>query len=271
MSYDVIFEVIVGQSDLSAIVLRRSENWSELPTTASYISRATHSLGYLRNDNPVDYYRMMCNLYKWDAKMRMSLPAYRAKLAERSSSSWGNTNMPVVRQGETSMFRWVVPTDDDDIFHPDLRACLDNAVKEGEPRIIHWDCWFYFPCTAHTCYYNATFGKVSIEAWKWLGSNAYAVSGNEGWELMINHCEATRLLQSGVKSVYIDRALSVWVRHPASMYSLCVSDLDKLPMKMCEEKCPKEIEWAMDDLLAIEQATIDLIGRPSRTHDGIEE
>jgi len=92
-----------------------------------------------------------------------------------------------------------------------------------------------------------------------LGSNAYAVNAAEDANVIYNHCDATRLLLSGVKAAYINKALSIWVRHPASLYSMRKHELSKSTVKMCEAACPKEIQWAGDYLDRLVQSTRFLI------------
>jgi hypothetical protein len=243
----------MSQPHKPTIFVRGTENWKGF-TSQTYLDYAPHALSHLLGDTS-DHDRVLTNLRWWNENMRTPFPTYRAEVAEVAEESWSATGMSTQFERHAGATHWVVPTDDDDLYHPGLSHYISDAIDDHEPRIVYWDCWCYVPCTAHCFYSGSAFFKSPL-----LGSNAYAVNATEDAVVIYNHCDATRLLLSGVKAAYIDKALSIWVRHPASLYSMRDSDLSKSMVKMCEAACPKEIEWAGGYLDRLERSTKALLG-----------
>src|SRR5262245_61418519 len=190
----------MNQAHKLTIFVRRTENWKSF-TSQTYLDYARRALSYLREDTS-DHGRVLANLCWWKENMHTSFPTYREEIAKVAEESWCATGMPTQYERDSGATHWVVPTDDDDLYHPDLSHYISEAIDKHELRIVHWDCWCYVPCTAHCFYFGSAFFKSPI-----LGSNAYAVNVAEDADVIYNHCDATRLLLSGVKAAYIDKAL----------------------------------------------------------------
>ena len=193
------------------IFVRRRENWRSFrPLRPTWI---THQVSWsgCAYTNIGDHDGALRNLRWWEENMHVPFPTYRAQIADVAEESWCATGMSTQYERHAGDAHWVVPTDDDDLYHPDLLNYISEAIDTHEPRLVHWDCWCYMPCTAHCFYSGRAFYRSPL-----LGSNAYAVNAAEDADVIYNHCDATRLFMSGVKVTSIDKALSIWVRHPAS-------------------------------------------------------
>jgi hypothetical protein len=187
------------------------------------------------------------NVKKWDQCFNIGYFDYRAELKRISLESFKATGIPIVDRNELSDDSIVLPTDDDDWFHPDIKQYLDEFFKSGL-QVVRWNGWLY------DCNRKETF----INSDTWRGTQHTTPSSNE--HAFLKTCSPPRGHTNRPRKCFkIDQALSIWVRHPASFCDL-QRDINILKRfkKLKESSIPLELEWARNYIESLRDIRLHL-------------
>jgi hypothetical protein len=125
----------------------------------------------------------------------------------------------------------VLPTDDDDWYHPDIKSRLEPFFQDETLPILQWQGWVY------NSKYTEAFHKHESTAY--VGSNEYAI-----------RCEATEgeiKDHADIPKDYFKTTepLSIWVRHLGSLWDNQLGGF-RLNPELKLSPIPDEIEWATE-------------------------
>lgn len=151
----------------------------------------------------------------WDSRFHIRYFRYRSQVKDIALSQW---SLPYVMEipEDIGDDDWLVPSDDDDWFNPDL----SDFLKHQKEEYVYWDSLV-----------NMTSVKFRLHKWfdvhNVIGSNNYAIKGSlikranedQKFTLLHNHPEsinAARLLGAEVGE-HKDKIFSCYNHHPGSL------------------------------------------------------
>jgi hypothetical protein len=185
-------------------------------------------------------------LAKWDSFFPISYYQYRQKLKNLSIRSFRSTGLktelpPNFVDGTNYINKPYLPTDDDDWYHPSIGNEVAIHFKNPKIKLVYWQAWI-FHLSENSTYDGRMFCPFTEHTGKWMASNGYAVRSNN-WNCYIGHLNNRLAYYKPEEVVYVDKPLSVWVQHPASIWEL--QSFDKPNTKLTKKQpIPNELEWA---------------------------
>lgn len=224
------------------ILVRRTEKWKEISSDQHFLmvkDKNTHSRPEYKPEKYLD------NLQKWNQYFSKSYPEYRQKLKDLSFDSFLKTGLSIeapqsFRNGDKYFNKPYLPTDDDDWYHPEISQ-VDQYFSNPLVKMVYWQAWI-FHITKNSTYDGSMFSTFGERQGKWMASNGYAVRSSR-WGFYTGHTANQLKAYKPEEVVYIDKPLSVWVQHPASIWEL--QSFDKPNTNITKmQPIPKELEWA---------------------------
>lgn len=203
------------------------------------------------------------NLDHW-SKFPITYTQFRAKLKEIAQSTWAKLSCPIrtfhpvtpatlarntwdlyhTGQGQSIYF----PTDDDDWYHPNiLQEVLPIFKQNPHVRFVVWDCWLYALLYTHEEYLPRPLG--------FTGSNGFAMRGVRLANFDGGHLYVDDIIRRQPEKVaYLQKPLSVWVRHVGAFSQLSAYPMPQSCGNMQRQPHPEFLEWArpyMDQVFAL--------------------
>ena len=210
------------------IFLRNTENWN----TVTY-DKLWHYNNYHRCHEKTPF---------WDKWYSMTWFQYRHKVKQISLSNWKFPCVHSIKEIEEDDI--ILPSDDDDWFHPIIEDFLTDNMRDND--VLWW------PHVVNKSLFNY---KVFRYCHPYIcGSNSYAFRGSvinkvsSGWRLALDHSHVLKLCEeSSLKVAKAKIALSVYNKHCGSAGSFAqISDpLDVIKMvpKGKPRELPSKFHW----------------------------
>jgi hypothetical protein len=219
------------------ILIRKTEKWDEI-TPTQHIAMLENSA----DRHYVNIEKYLGNIKKWNEYYSSPYVDYRQKLKDLSFESFKKTglNIEIALDETEHINKPYLPTDDDDWYHPDIGQVSDYF---SNPRIklVYWKAWV-FHLSKNSTYDGNTFSIFTEQHGRWMASNGYAIRSPD-WGFYRVHNRNKLHLYEPDEVVYIDKPLSVWVQHPASIWEL--QSFDKPNVNLTKKQpIPDELEWA---------------------------
>lgn len=186
----------------------------------------------------------------WNNTFAIDYFDFRSKLQKISFDNWSHLNaeVQIKELHDIQDDDWIVPTDDDDWFHPDLPDHLLSVDSD----VVYWNC------LVHQIAYS-----TDLSQWhdfhEEFCTNNYAIRGKYlkllGFErlfsLLDRHWEVLKLMEAEKPRVQkLEQTLSCYNRHFGGISTLahCRNDSSKLlsfvPKKSFE--IPEEYSWVQE-------------------------
>jgi hypothetical protein len=214
------------------ILIRRSENWGSIISTKE-LRNGPPNLRKGCWNNYEDFIQM------FDKTMSIGYFQYRQKLKDIAIKNMQATGIPIVTDSHEFLKNnrhnkdlFVIPTDDDDWLHPDIRSFIEAEIKE-EDDYISWE----------TMICNDRFFKQT----KVTPSNGYAIRCSKA--TLDNFLDHTTVKNDNK----IDRFLSLYIRHSAAIHPIAGGNPKVVLPEIIKylKDVPDKINWAqpyLDDL-----------------------
>lgn len=167
---------------------------------------------------------LLKNLQTWNSELNLPFVKYRALLKSISLDSWVSTGLPITKDLSCEKC-YSCPSDDDDWYHPQIKEYLDEAFNDESIDLVYWDCVLFF-MNKNPISKNEGFVKKNWHKFRYYGSNGYALRNNIDNSPRMDHVVAKKIFNQSSNVKYIDKCLSIWLRHPASTCFLYTFDLD---------------------------------------------
>lgn len=201
----------------------------------------------------------------WNQAFRHNFCEFRAKLKEISLSNWPLHWTEEIDPKDNDL---IIPTDDDDWFHPALGMFLDSCSNDAE--FIYWETLECF----------STFAFVVGPRSRYcpgVGTNGYAIRGRllkrmsdeDRANILKNHSLALQLAEKYDANIdaNLNLELSCHNRHPASASSLWIVrdylDIRKILPKKAVPLHPR-YNWMQDEYSQLFLLVNDLVHGQSR-------
>lgn len=214
-----------------SIFLRSTENWGSL----TKIDIENKLNDKIFGNTPIWRPMLLRNIRAWNSCLNVSFAKYRQRLKEIAIKSWLETKLPISDSNDI-----VCPTDDDDWFHPKLHDYIQEGFSNPKINLVYWDCGRYL--AANFGNNSNTIISTDWNQMNYYGSNGYAVRNLNLAEIKNDHVEAKKHFQPNNTGVlYIDKPLSVWVRHLGStclLYShrIKIENFNKIYLPKIDKK-----------------------------------
>ena len=197
------------------IVVRRTEPWNEIEHFPTYFKQR-------RPNDPV-----LRLFEQWDAELGVPYAKYRTEICSIARRNWERTGCEIVelKNVRPDMADIFLPTDDDDWFAPDIRDHLEDHP------FLQWDNWLHCPTGTHK------FNQHD-------GSNSYGVRNDI--KRLRQHLNNHHSIL-GKNPFVINKALSIWVRHPGALSLLRMRGSITLWKRLYEGPLPEPIQWATQE------------------------
>lgn len=225
------------------ILLRRTENWDKLSPAEHY----TQVKEKLTSGRP--YYKpevYLANLIRWEDSFAIPYTTYRQYLKDLSFQSFKATGLKIetplaLNKGEQFVSKPYLTTDDDDWYHPNIGLEVDQYFRNPKIKLVYWKAWV-FHLSENSTYEGKMFSVHTENNGKWMASNGYAVR-DKRWVCYVTHNYNTIQNLHPDEYVFVDKPLSVWVQHPASIWELqSFSTPNDKFIKI--QPIPNELKWA---------------------------
>jgi len=234
------------------LYLRRTECWDKIsPEQHIKNLRKNPNLSFLTKEQ---FEILTNNLNYWNKHCKKSFVKYRAELFEVAKNSWNAAGLEqnIIGLAPT------LPTDDDDIFHPDIQDALFDCFS-GKIKGVYWQSWVFnlgkskiFQATKKVF---SVFNKDNF----YPASNGYCLLSdlNKNLHQLQHHRLAfDKIIKEEI--LYIDKPLSVWIKTPASSWEMMTMKQSNFEINYIET-IPAEIRWAESKIRQIYELTMDMI------------
>lgn len=236
----------------SHILLRDTEDWDNL-TPESHEQKI---YSRIHSPNPLWRHLLYENVKKWNDSLNTNYINYRSELKKIAFNSWNSTSLNTITNHENSG-SYLIPTDDDDLYCPNLNSHLKEAFSNSKIKLVYWDCCRFFVSSIKEMKMNAGLVQTKWNVMPYYGSNGYAVRCGLDKKIYFDHVEAKKYFPPDSEEVlYIDKPLSIWVRHPGSACILYTVELNLETFKNTQMPIiPKNLQWAEDYIDSIYKLT----------------
>ncbi len=213
--------------------------------------------------------KFVLGVESWNRKYSINFFDFRAEIQQIAKRVLARVGCEIIERDKPSPINpsdVVFPTDDDDWFHPDIvKHVMPVFEKNPETNIAIWGCWIFDPLALCCCCGSGSPYFMRIDKWSMTGSNAFALSGGN-WQLPIYHSYIWENYDSKDLVTRINADLSIWVRHPASLYLLAEDSIYKYHNIVQEQHVrpvkltiPTPLMWAEAEIDRVWEMTNELL------------
>ena len=217
------------------ILIRKTEDWGNV--NSPFDLTPPFGNKYISKDKFAKF------IVKWNANMSINYFQYRQKMKDIAIKNMQATGIPIatnsiefLKNNKDNKDLFVLPTDDDDWFHPDIQEHLLSAIKKDD-NYISW-------VTPRMS--DKGFTPQNPDATFPYGY-AYRCSEVKLKHLMIH----TTVSNDNC----IDKKLSLYVRNSASIHPVAIGNNVLPEIKSIPTTAPDDLKWVqpyLDQLNAIE-------------------
>lgn len=218
------------------IVLRKTEDWGKLNIEEFLRRKSHHTMGF-----PEWKKRYLRIVRQWEY-LNLNYFQYRYMLKEMIMARW---NIPWVDCVDALSIKEdnviLLPTDDDDCYHPDIIDMISESFKDPKVNLVWWKTYLHNVLNGVEKYIP------EIELYPGcVSSNGYAVRASAATRgSLANH---TRAHETKGESVFLDEFLGYRTIHLAGIHNskTMVGLLYSLGGNIERTEKPKEVEWAFE-------------------------
>ena len=227
------------------MLLRQTENWDQLDSD-EHLQRmvqryqSTDEFTYTNQDGTTWREKLLSNLTLWKS-YTIPYPKYRHELKEIARPTW--RRVAPITHGNFKINHGLImlPTDDDDLFAPNVVKATLPFFEDPEIDIVIWDSWRF----------DTTFKPLltKVPCYKpdgtiFMGSNCYMLRSTLGKNYMYNHEEAGEfVLNNPQKTIHLSAPLSIYNLHAGGRHFLRRIDFSPCPIEDLPP-IPNELQWA---------------------------
>lgn len=235
------------------IIVRETEDWANIDFEqwlSKYYEKFSDNDKVTLSRNKRDERKIeqfLNNVIEWNAKCRPNYFEYRHSMNLIARKTWEATGIEIMSIHDWNDFEnediILLPTDDDDWFHPNIAQHLSKFFEDKKISRVMWKGWTWGDD-------GSFFVKSEKKKRRTTTSNgcAYRASRSNYYSLA-EHGWGKSFWKPGV-DVSVEECLSLYIRYWGSFTSLSKSPFSKM-YKKPETPVPKELEWCKD---SIEQA-----------------
>lgn len=235
-----------------SIFIRFTEDWERLDMS-KYLHAISHE-GKLKGRSDIERKNYVKSVKKWNEVSKIDFLSYRGFLKSTSLKYLAKTGFKI-RFQPPLRGQIVIPSDDDDILHPDIAELILPYFNDSKIKAVYWDC----------CKYVLNRGNGKIVSFNdpkrrgldRFGTNAAAVRapipsyGHGGVLQFLNRLKKH-------EKVHIPRPLTLWVRHEVSIQKMLNAKAFIVPDKDTPD-IPSEVDWASDYINELYRFTKDAL------------
>ncbi len=239
------------------------------------------------------YQKLWEGIERWNAYFEIPYFDYRAELNDLARHTWATASgldghlrdFDLLEAAANRKDCWILPTDDDDWYAPQLPAML-KSLDARKVDVVCWNQLRYLPAWSHEEPRRGWQGKLRVAEWKFeerFETNGYAIRsrllhelGRERFrELVLNHMAGRQLARRGrLRVVGLPAVYAAKNHSPASIMNLRGADharFELLAQRMARPlpALPEDAKWAAPWLAEAEalNARLGRLGRCSTGED----